>query len=79
METIKYCHPCGSDVWLDCELEFDAGEPGNPDIESGTCCPPTPAAAFLISASICGKDISFLLSDHLRTYIEERAVCFMQH
>lgn len=77
METIKYCHPCGSDIMLDCELEYDPGEPANNDIESATCGPGCPPVAYLITAKIGSLDVMPILDPSIIEQIEVGA-CSMQ-
>ena len=74
----EYHHLIGSGLALVCEIEYDPGEAANPDIESGTCCPETPARAWFCSATLLGVDVTDILAEHLKDYIEERALCSMQ-
>ena len=76
---IEYQHSIGPGLTLVCEIEFSPGDPGNPNPESGTCCPPEPEQAFFCSATLHGVDVTDVLADHLKTYIQERALWSMLH
>lgn len=75
---IEYLHHIGPGLTLVCEIEYYPGDPGNPDAESGTCSPPEPEQAFFCSATLHGVDVTDVLADHLKTYIQERALWSMQ-
>jgi len=77
MRTISYLYDAGSDIYLDCELEYDPGEHANPDLESPTCGPGCAPAAWLIAAKIGDLDIMPVLD---KTIIEliEVAACSLQ-
>ena len=76
MRTIQYTYDAGSGIELDCELEYDPGEPANNDPESATCGPAWPPVAYLMSAKVHGLDILPVLD---LTTIEqiEASVCSM--
>ena len=40
MPIIEYHHPIILGLALVCEIEYYPGDPGNPNPESVTCCPP---------------------------------------
>jgi hypothetical protein len=75
MRTIHHVYDAGSDIELDCELEYDPGEPANTDPESPTCGPACPPAAYLVSAKVKGADILSLLDLKLIEQIEVAACC----
>jgi len=77
MKTINRTYNAGSDIELDCELEFDPGEPANTDPESGTVGPAWPPVAYLISAKHKGIDIMPVLDPKLIELIEVES-CSMQ-
>ena len=79
MPIIEYHHHIGPGLTLVCELEYDPGDPGQPDPERGDCCPPEPEQAFFCSAKLHGVDVTDVLAEHLKTYIEERALWSMLH
>ncbi len=79
MPIIEYQHSIGPGLTLVCEIDYYPGDPGNPNPESGTCCPPEPQHAFFCSATLHGVDVTDILADHLKTYIEERALWSMLH
>ena len=77
MNTIRHVHNFGG-VIMYCELEYDPPSPGNPDPESPTCCPPSPAVAYLTSAKIGGWDgidIWSVLAKEVEATIEESVIC----
>lgn len=77
MKTIQHVHQFGG-VIMYCELEYDPPSPGNPDPESATCSPPSPAAAYLTSAKIGGWDgteIWPVLAKEVEATIEESVIC----
>jgi hypothetical protein len=77
MKTIQHAHIFG-DLTLYCELEYDPPSPGNPDPESPTCCPPSPAVAYLTSTKIGGWDgidIWSVLAKEVEATIEEAVIC----
>ena len=76
---IEYHHPIGPGLTLVCEIDYYPADPGNSNPESGTCCPPEPEQIFFCSASLLGVDVTDILADHLKTYIQERALCSMLH
>lgn len=66
------------DLIIYCTLEYESASPGNPDPESPTCCPPSPAAADLVSVKVGGwngTEIFTVLSDDLARLIEEEVIC----
>lgn len=71
MKTIYLTHNAGSDLILECELEYDPGESPNYDLESPTCGPGWPAEAILVSAKLDGIEILPILADHVVQKIEE--------
>jgi hypothetical protein len=73
MRTINYLYDAGSDIYLDCELEYDPGEDANPDPESPTCGPGCPPAAWLITAKIGNVDIMPVLDPKIIELIEVAA------
>jgi hypothetical protein len=77
MKTIKHLYYAGSDIMLECELEYDSGEPANPDPESGTCGPAWPPVAYLITAKIGSLDVMPILDPSIIEQIEV-AACSMQ-
>jgi hypothetical protein len=72
MRTITHLYRYGG-IELTCELEYAPGDEGQPDPESGDCCPPSAATAFLFSAKVGGIDITPLLDEELVEKIEEDA------
>ena len=76
MRTIQHTYSAGSGIELDCELEYDPGEPANTDPESPTCGPAFPPAAYLMSAKINGLDILPVLDPTIIEQIEA-SVCSM--
>jgi hypothetical protein len=73
MRTISYLYDAGSDIYLDCELEYDPGEDANPDPESPTCGPGCPPGAWLITAKIGNVDIMPVLDPKIIELIEVEA------
>ena len=73
MRTIHYLYHAGSDIYLDCELEYDPGEDANPDPESPTCGPGCAPAAWLITAKIGDLDIMPVLDQTIIELIEVAA------
>jgi hypothetical protein len=73
MRTINHTYSAGSGIELDCELEYDPGEPANPDPESATCGPAWPPVAYLISAKVHGLDILPVLDPTIIEQIEASA------
>jgi hypothetical protein len=74
MKTIHYLYHAGSDIYLDCELEYDPGEPPNRDPESPTCGPGCAPAAYLMTANNIGKiDIMPILDPKIIKQIEVAA------
>ena len=73
MRTIYYLYHAGSDIYLDCELEYDPGEDANTDPESPTCGPGCPPAAWLITAKIGDLDIMPVLDQTIIEQIEVAA------
>lgn len=76
MRTIQHTYSAGSGIELDCELEYDPGEPANNDPESATCGPAWPAVAYLMSAKVHGLDILPVLDPTIIEQIEA-SVCSM--
>ena len=76
MKTIKHLYYAGSNIMLECELEYDPGEPANPDPESSTCGPAWPPVAYLMSAKVHGLDILPVLDPQIIEQIEA-SVCSM--
>lgn len=77
MKTIQHNHIFG-DVTLYCELEYAPADPGNPDPESPTCCPPSPALAYLTSVKVGGWDgpeIWPVLAKEVEDTIAEAVIC----
>ena len=77
MRTINYLYHAGSDIYLDCELEYDPGEPPNRDPESPTCGPGCAPAAYLMTASIGNIDIMPVLDPQIIEIIQV-AACSLQ-
>lgn len=77
MKKIKHLYYAGSDIMLECELEYDPGEPANNDIESATCGPGCPPVAYLITAKIGNLDVMPILDPNIIEQIEVGA-CSMQ-
>jgi len=77
MKTIKHLYHYSETIVIDCDLKFDPGESACNDIESGSCGPGWPPAAYLIRAKVGGVDILPLLEDSLIETIEG-LVCCMQ-
>ncbi len=75
MKTITYIYDAGSGIEIDCELEYDPGEPENKDPESGTCGPAWPPVAYLMSAKVNGIDILTILDPIIIQQIEVIACC----
>lgn len=73
MRTINYLYHAGSDIYLDCELEYDPGEPANPDPESPTCGPGCAPAAYLMTANIGKIDIMPVLDPQIIELIQVSA------
>jgi len=70
MRTIAHLYRHGG-IELDCELEFDPGEP------AGMVSPAFAPAAYLIRAKVAGVDILPLLNDDIIENIEDDAVWSM--
>lgn len=77
MKKINHLYYAGSNIMLECELEYDPGEPANTDPESGTCGPAWPAVAYLITAKIGSLDVMPILDPAIIEQIEVGA-CSMQ-
>ncbi len=52
------------------EYEYQPAHPGNPDIESRTCCPPEPAGVSLIDVKVYGVSILATMPDRPRRSLE---------
>lgn len=78
MKTIHYLYHAGSDIYLNCELEYDPGEPANPDPESPTCGPGCAPAAYLMTANIGNIDIMPVLDPQIIELIQV-AACQSEH
>ncbi len=75
MRTINHTYAAGSGIELDCELEYDPGEPANTDPESATCGPAWPPVAYLMSAKVHGLDILPVLDPTIIEQIEASVCC----
>jgi len=75
MQIITIDYYVGDDLTIVCDLEYHPADPGQPDPERGDCCPPSPAEAYLIGASVKSHDgflidVTPLIHDGLREEIE---------
>lgn len=78
MRTINYLYHAGSDIYLDCELEYDPGEPANPDPESPTCGPGCAPAAYLMTANICSIETANICNIDIMPILDPQIIELIQ-